>query len=443
MMQNLKQVEAKLAAARTRLILEQPFIGALVMHLPLRPAGWCETTATDARAIHYNPDYIAGLDLRQTQFVLAHEALHCALAHFARRSHRLKRRWDVACDYAVNLLLVDEGLRPAPGALVNTAWRGLAAEEIYPLIAADTAERPLDLHVFDGDGSGGLPGLGLGDALPGAMRDQPAANQAGPAFLSESELGAESEAMASSGGLERGAEQAALMGAVAVPAPGEDLATLWKTRLAAAAQQAAQAGRLSESWLRALDLLIQPQLPWRALLARFLAGVARDDYSFQRPSRREGEAPSTGSGQAHSTGSGQAILPRLASAGIEVVVALDTSGSIGEAELAEFGAEVDALKGQVRARVILHACDQALDPRGPWVFENWEPAVLPKDLKGGGGTRFTPVFEWIERERLRPDLLIYFTDGEGEFPEREPDYPVVWLVKGRAPVPWGERIQLN
>jgi predicted metal-dependent peptidase len=217
------------------------------------------------------------------------------------------------------------------------------------------------------------------------------------------------------------------MSGVAVPGAAEDLVTLWKTRLAAAAQQAARAGRLSESWLRALDRLIQPQLPWRALLARFLMSVARDDYSFQRPSRREGEA----------------ILPRLSSAGIEVVVALDTSGSIGEAELAEFASEVDALKGQVRARVALHACDQTLDPRGPWVFESWEQVVLPKDLKGGGGTRFTPVFEWIGRERLRPDLLIYFTDAEGEFPERAPDYPVVWLVKGRAPVPWGERVQLN
>jgi len=407
-----------------------------VMHLPLRPAHprWCETIATDARAIHYNPEYIAGLDLRQAQFVLAHEALHCALAHFARRSHRVKRRWDVACDHAVNILLSDEGLKPPPGALLNPAWRGLSAEEIYPLIAPDTDERPLDLHAFDGD-SQGLPGLGLGNARPGALREQPAANQKGAGFLTESELAAESAAMTSSGGLERGVEQASPMAGVAMPATGEDLATLWKSRLAAAAQQAARAGRLSESWLRALDHLIQPQLPWRALLARFLSSVARDDYSFQRPSRREGHA--------HSTGSGQAILPRLASSSIEVVVALDTSGSIGEAELAEFASEVDALKGQVRARVTLHACDQVLDPRGPWVFEDWEPVVLPEQLKGGGGTRFTPVFEWIERERLRPDLLIYFTDGEGEFPAREPGYPVVWLVKGRATVPWGERVQLN
>ena len=77
----------KLGAARTRLILEQPFIGALVLHLPLVPAdpAWCATTATDARAIYFNPAWLAGLTLAQTQFVLAHEAMHCALGHFARR----------------------------------------------------------------------------------------------------------------------------------------------------------------------------------------------------------------------------------------------------------------------------------------------------------------------------------------------------------------------
>ena len=44
---------------------------------------------------------------------------------------------------------------------------------------------------------------------------------------------------------------------------------------------------------------------------------------------------------------------------------------------------------------------------------------------------------------MSPDLLVYFTDAEGEFPEQMPMYPVIWLVKGKAPVPWGQRIQLN
>jgi predicted metal-dependent peptidase len=53
------------------------------------------------------------------------------------------------------------------------------------------------------------------------------------------------------------------------------------------------------------------------------------------------------------------------------------------------------------------------------------------------------VFAWIEREGLRPDVVVYFTDAEGTFPASEPTFPVIWLVKGRAKVPWGQRIQLN
>ena len=371
-----RDIPTKLGAARTRLILERPFIGALVMHLPLVPAAAarCETVATDARALYYNPAYIALLTLAETQFVLAHEALHCALGHFARRSHRLRRRWDVACDHAVNLLLIDEGLRPPAGALANPDFRGLSAEEIYPLIPPDPVERTLDRHLF-------------------------------------AESGADIPLPASSVDAEERAE----------------LAQRWQSRTVAAVQQARRAGRLAESWLRRVDAMIQPQLPWRALLARYLMNSARDDYSFQRPPRREGDA----------------LLPRLSSGEVDLCVALDTSGSIAAEELAQFVSEVDAIKGQIRARVTLHACDERLDVRGPWEFRHWEAIALPPAIGGGGGTRFVPVFEWIAATQRQPDVLLYFTDAEGEFPREAPAYPVLWLVKGRSGVPWGERIQLN
>jgi predicted metal-dependent peptidase len=376
-------VPTKLGAARTRLILEHPFIGALVMHLPLVPADgrWCSTVATDARALYYNPAYIAGLTLGETQFVLAHEAMHCALGHLARRSHRARRRWDVACDHAANWLLAEEGLKPPPGALVHPDFRGLAAEEIYPLVPPDTSELPLDCHLYD-EGAG-----------------------------------AEGRAHVPGG---------APTGTAAV---GEQarLARRWQGRMVAAGQQARRAGRLSSSWLRLIDELVQPRLPWRQLLARYVMHAARDDYSFQRLSRREGKA----------------LLPRLAGGEVNLHIVMDTSGSIQDDELKQFTAEVDALKGQISARVTLHACDERLDPRGPWLFQPWEPVVLPRELGGGGGTRFSPVFEWMADQRTRPDLLVYFTDAEGEFPRSAPGYPVVWLVKGGASVPWGERIQLN
>ena len=53
------------------------------------------------------------------------------------------------------------------------------------------------------------------------------------------------------------------------------------------------------------------------------------------------------------------------------------------------------------------------------------------------------MFQWLEREGIEPETLVYFTDAAGEFPKREPNYPVIWLVKGKNKVPWGERVQLN
>jgi predicted metal-dependent peptidase len=207
----------------------------------------------------------------------------------------------------------------------------------------------------------------------------------------------------------------------------EALDVQWKQRLAGAAQTAMQAGKMSGSMSRLVDHLLQPRLPWRMLLARYLTASARDDYSFQRPSRREGGY----------------ILPALRSAQVSLVVALDTSGSISDGEMAEFLAEIDAIKGQIRARVTLIACDNQVDPKGPWTYEPWEEFKLPGELGGGGGTSFKPVFEYLDQTGIRPDSLVYFTDADGEFPAIDPSYPVIWLVKGRKTVPWGQRVQLN
>jgi len=411
-------VETMLRAARTRLILERPFIGALVVHLDLEASPGCGSVATDARRLRFDPQYIATLTLAETQFVLAHAALHCALGHFVRRAHRVKHRWDAACDYAVNGLLADDGLRPPAGALLDARYRGLSAEEIYPLIPSDRRESTLDAHAFEVD-----PGTGGGT---GSRADMPTREAQGDGVDASQGFSADGDGWSDAASTARTSA-----GAVPEPiggAPGmEPLAQAWRMRLAGAAQQARLAGRLGAGWQRVLGALIEPRLNWRSLLARHLASAARDDYSFQRPSRRGGDA----------------LLPSLASNTTEVFVALDTSGSIGERELSEFAAEIDALKGQLRARVTLVACDEALAPEGPWCFQPWEPIVLPPAVRGGAGTDFRPVFDWIDAEGHRPAVLVYFTDAEGDFPDTPPPYPVVWLVKGAAAVPWGERIPLG
>jgi predicted metal-dependent peptidase len=397
-------IETKLSAARTRLILDRPFLGALVLRLPMKAVKpeRCKTIGTDVRALYYNPEYIGNLSLEQTQFVLAHEALHCALSHFARRQHRVRQRWDIACDLAINPLLIKDGLKPPPGVLLKSGFEGMMAEEIYPYIDDDMQEQTHDEHFYSKEnkpaGSSGSQPKDADENRSGAAAGEGSESRDSgdaPRPLSET-------------------EQA-------------QLAVQWRQRLAGAAQQAMQAGKLGATMARLVEHLLQPQLPWRMLLARYMTAVARDDYSYQRPSRREGDA----------------ILPSLKSTQVDVVVVLDTSGSINDTEMQEFVSEIDAIKGQMRARLTLHACDARLCEYGPWVFEPWEAFSLPDKLYGRGGTRFTPVFDWLQQQGCKPDLLVYFTDAEGEFPATEPDFPVLWLIKGRGKIPWGQRVQLN
>lgn len=384
---------ARISAARSRLILDRPFLGALVLRLPMQEteAPWCPTTATDARKIYFNPSYFDSLSLSQIEFALAHEALHCALAHFARRLHRDKRRWDIACDLAVNPLLIDDGLTPPPDVLYLPDYSGLSAEEIYPMLEENPDDEPHDRHLYDAEPQ---------DQDPSVSRSQEPVTRSGSSPAPPQTLSPDERAR---------------------------LEQQWQERLAGAAQQAAQAGRLSGTLARLVDHLIAPALPWRQLLARYMSMRARDDFDYARPGRREGEA----------------ILPALRSGTVNVAVAVDTSGSVSTAEMSEFVNEVDALKGQVKARISLVCCDSELAPESPQVFEPWEPLEAPESLSGGGGTDFSPVFQWAEKLDVAPDLLIYFTDAKGRFPDAAPAFPVIWLVKGREAVPFGERVQLN
>ncbi|HEX5697768.1 MAG TPA: VWA-like domain-containing protein, partial [Rhodoferax sp.] len=211
----------------------------------------------------------------------------------------------------------------------------------------------------------------------------------------------------------------------------EALHQQWQRHLAAAAQRAREAGKLSGLLARLTDDALAPQVSWRAALAHYLSQASRDDYTWLRPSRRTGEM------------GGDAIFPSLRSHAGDIFVALDTSGSIEDADLAQFVGELNAIKGTLPVRMTLFACDAALADGSHWVTEPWQEFCLPRKFEGGGGTAFAPVFDWIEREGAHPDALVYFTDAQGDMPKAPPNYPVLWLVKGKAPVPWGRRIQLN
>lgn len=429
-------VSRKLTAARTRLILDKPFLGALVLRLPLEAvrASWCPTTATDARKIYYNPDFIDSLNLSQVQFVLAHDALHCGLSHFARREHRDAHRWDIACDHAVNQLLKEDKLEPPDGSLYDDEYAGMTAEEIFPFIPGDTDEETLDQHLYNNN-QGSTTDDETSNELSGSNDNSDNSNGQNENEDNSKKDDGQDETDGEDGAAERNLQSRDDDSSSDTKRPPplsvqerEQLNIQWQQRLAGAAQQASQAGKMSGSAERLINKLLRSSIPWRNLLARYMSGSARVDYNLMRPSqRREGDA----------------IMPSLHARQTNLVVALDTSGSIEQNELDEFVAEVNAIKGLVNARITLLACDAQLDSNGPWIFEAWEQLVLPDTVQGRGGTDFNPVFTWVSNNNIHPDLVIYFTDAQGRFPQKRPLAETLWLVKGSAKIPWGQRIQLN
>ena len=377
----------RLTSARTRLIMEFPFLGVLAMKLPLKAAdpSWCATVATDARALYFSAAWIISLKEYEVRFAIAHEAMHCALAHFVRRKDRNKHRWNIACDFAVNSVLTEAGMARPVEALFDRKLSKLTAEEIYQLIDNDYHGSTLDVHLDEDGSNSNLVKTDSSDSELSTMPEVPSFQVT------------------------------------------ESLVRQWRQRLAAAAQHTLRTSYASESTKRLINRLMRPKISWRELLSPYFMSMAFNDYSYDRVSRREGDA----------------ILPRLRSRSSNVHVVLDTSGSIKSSELTDFVAEINSMKSIAGMDVTLHACDMSLSKQGPLHYPSWQAMEIPEYLPGGGGTDFRPIFDLIYNNDIRLDLLIYFTDGAGPFPAQIPEFPVIWVIKGYRKPPWGIHVTLG
>src|SRR6201997_2016680 len=124
----------RIQKARTSLILDHPFFGSLLFRLKGCECRSIQTMATDGVSLFYNPDFVETLNAAELAGVLAHEVMHPALQHHMRRRDRDRKRWNVACDYAINPLLLDAGLTLPKDVLIDHRFRGMSAERIYNLI---------------------------------------------------------------------------------------------------------------------------------------------------------------------------------------------------------------------------------------------------------------------------------------------------------------------
>jgi predicted metal-dependent peptidase len=155
-----------------------------------------------------------------------------------------------------------------------------------------------------------------------------------------------------------------------------------------------------------------------------ISAAAKSDYAWTPPNRRYIARG--------------IYLPSLRSETLgPVVVAVDTSGSIDDATLAAFAAEITAIMDEAASEAIhVVYCDDAI--AGTETYEPGETVHLTPH--GGGGTAFRPVFDWIARSDIQPVCVVYLTDLCGSDFGPAPDYPVLWVSTDLPNAPFGEVI---
>jgi predicted metal-dependent peptidase len=186
-------------------------------------------------------------------------------------------------------------------------------------------------------------------------------------------------------------------------------------------------GKLSAGAKRFIDSIVQPKMPWRDILERFVSKRAKTDRSFSRPNRRFFPLG--------------LYLPAMSGESLgRIAIAVDCSGSINDATLQEFAAEITAIKKLTNPSAIdVYYFDSEVSHE-----ESYGPSD-ELDIKphGGGGTAFSPVINAINSKAELPVACVFLTDLYCSDFGDAPDYPVLWVSNGRDTAPWGEVITMN
>jgi predicted metal-dependent peptidase len=376
--------EKRLSKAKTALILEHPFVGNIALNMPFELTEDIPTAATNGERVMFNPDFCEELSDEELKFLVAHECMHPMLEHPFRRQDRDIRVWNQAGDYVINQLLVDEnmGKMPEGGLYDMDVWhKGGGTTDGIYKILPK--EGPSD----DSNGGIGSVGKGGGDPLD--------------------------QCLDAEGG----------------QAENEQRASEWKVKVAQAAQAAKMMGKMSAGLERFVGKVLEAKVDWREVLQRFVEKCKDDTRSWARPNRRF-----LAQGLYLPTSSGEAMG--------ELVVAVDCSGSIDEDTLNQFAAEVLTIKEDSNPSCI-HVVyfDHEVSHYEKFTRDD----ELHIEPHGGGGTAFSPVFDYLNKHGIDPIACVFLTDLYCDDYGDEPSYPVLWVAtdKDKTDAPFGEVVVMD
>jgi predicted metal-dependent peptidase len=392
----------RIQKARTTLLLDHPFFGTLLFRLGARARNSIATMATDGVSLFFNPDFVETLNAAELAGVLAHEVMHPALQHHTRRGDRNPKRWNMACDYAINPMLVDAGLILPKDVLLDHRFRGMSAERIYNLLEEQENQDTSNEKTQDRPAEGG-----------------------GDASCNEGEEGDTPSSLQTPGGIGQVLD-------APEPIDGEDASVAdqsreWQIAVEQAENVAKLAGKLPAGVERSLEAAQTAGVDWRELLRRAWSETIPSDYSWTHPNRRHIWAG--------------LYLPGVTSEGVgEIAIAVDCSGSVNARQLGLFEAEIRSILGGQQPRLV-HVLYFDAEVHKVETYQAGQPITLAP--VGGGGTDFRPCFRWLEEQGITPQTLIFLTDLCGTFPGDAPPYPVLWASSEVRPVPFGEVIPME
>lgn len=379
----------KLIGARVALLLKHGFFGNLATNLKLVNADeWLATAATDGRVFYYNARFINMLSRGEVEFLFGHEVLHVVYDHLDRRGDRDPALSNVAADYAVNADLkrhkIGDFITTVP-CLYESKYDGKGYEFIYEdlvknaekLNIDDLVDQIIDEHLDgDGDGDSDSDGDGESDGKRKSGRPKPMTQE------------------------ER-----------------DQLRQEIKAKIIAAARSS-DAGSIPTGVQRLIKDMTEPKMPWRELIQTNLTSTIRTDFSWMRVNRRGWHL--------------DAILPGMTPGEeIDVAVAIDMSGSIGDDQAKIFLSEIGGMMASFSGyRIHVFCFDTDIYNPQDFTSENLD-TIDEYQPQGGGGTNFEVIFEYLKNRGQDTKRLIVFTDGYPFGSWGDPDYTdVTWIIHG-------------
>lgn len=381
----MSQQVSKISKAKARLLMNHPFFATLLLRTPVLVQSMSnhghpiELAATDGEHIYYNPEFLEKCTVDDVMTVLAHEIGHDSLLHSLRREARNPDQWNQAGDHAINLMLEDQGFKcpkSVPGGwLADRQYKSWSADRIY-----DDIRRKDD----GSGGGGGKGGKGGKDWLHGDVLPNPAKTP-------------EDQAKAM--------QQA-------------------KQRVAAAANMARMAGKLSGELERMVNDFLEAKVHWTDVLRDFMTKIVKARDSWSRRNRRLNSI----------------YLPTRRSTEMGPIIFIpDTSGSMWGDDMEKICSEMSHCAQQTRPeniRVVWADTRVA----GEQVFDPVEFAFSKLVPAGGGGTDMRVPLKYVER--YNPQVVVLMTDGYTPWPDREPPFPLIVICTTDQKCPVGQVIRI-